>query len=138
MQVTTRPASESDLLFLAATDRHVSAVELPHVIAAGRVVVAEVEGDVCGFLRWGLFWDEVPFMNLLWVVPERRGDGVGTALIQAWHNSQRAAGHQLVLTSTSSAERAQHLYRHLGYVDSGSLLLPGEPAELILRKSLLE
>jgi hypothetical protein len=35
-----------------------------------------------------------------------------------------------------SAESAQHFYRKLGYVDSGALLLPDEPAELLLRKDL--
>jgi ribosomal protein S18 acetylase RimI-like enzyme len=75
-------------------------------------------------------------MNLLWVVPERRGNGVGTTLIEAWENSQVATGHTVVLTSTVSAERAQHLYRRLGYVDSGALFLPDEPTEIILRKSL--
>jgi len=75
-------------------------------------------------------------MNLLWVLPDRRGQGIGTTLVDAWERSQLAAGHSLVLTSTMSAERSQHLYRRLGYVDSGALLLPDEPAELILRKAL--
>jgi len=99
-------------------------------------MVVEVDGVAVGFLRWGLFWDQVPFMNLLWVLPDWRGKGVGTTLVYAWEKSQLAAGHSLVLTSTVSAETSQHLYRRLGYVDSGALLLPDEPAELILRKSL--
>ena len=101
-------------------------------------MVVEVDGDVVGCLRWGLFWDQVPFMNLLWVLPDWRGQGIGTTLVDAWERSQFAAGHTLVLTSTLSAETAQHFYRRLGYVDSGALLLPDEPAELILRKSLAQ
>ena len=77
-------------------------------------MVGEVDGAVVGLLRWGLFWDQVPFMNLLWVVPKRRGQGIGTALVVAWEKSLRAAGHDLVLTSTMSDERSQHLYRRLG------------------------
>lgn len=46
--------------------------------------------------------------------------------------------HGRVLTSTVSAERAQHLYRRLGYVDSGALFLPDEPTEIILRKPLVK
>jgi len=134
--VTTRVATESDLPVLAAYDEHVTREVLTELVAAGRVMVVEVDGDVVGLLRWGMFWDHVPFMNLLWVLPERRGKGVGTTLVEAWEAAQRASGHDLVLTSTMSNERAQHLYRRLGYVDSGALLLPGEPAELILRKSL--
>ena len=107
---------------------------LADLVAQGRVLVAEVDGVAAGCLRWGMFWDEVPFMNLLWVIPEQRGHGVGTTLVDAWEQAQVAAGHSRVLTSTVSAERAQHLYRRLGYVDTGALLLPDEPTEIFLRK----
>jgi GNAT superfamily N-acetyltransferase len=136
VDVSTRIATDLDLPFLCDSDRHLSADAQSEVVAWGRVLVAEADGELVGLLRWGLFWDQVPFMNLLWVVPERRGQGIGTTLVGAWEESQRATGHELVLTSTVSAERSQHLYRRLGYVDSGALLLPGEPAELILRHAL--
>jgi GNAT superfamily N-acetyltransferase len=136
VSVTARVASTSDLPFLREVDRHISPDTLADLVSAGRVMVVEVDDVVVGFWRWGLFWDQVPFMNLLWVLPARRGQGVGTALVNAWERFQLAAGHDLVLTSTVSAERSQHLYRRLGYVDSGALLLPEEPAELILRKPL--
>jgi GNAT superfamily N-acetyltransferase len=77
-------------------------------------------------------------MNLLWFLPDRRGQGAGTALVGAWERSQLAAGHALVLTSTMADERWQHLYRRLGHVDSGVLLLPDEPAEPILCKPLVQ
>jgi len=136
VKVSTRIAGDSDLPFLREVDRHVSYQELTHVVAMGRVLVAEVDGVAVGCLRWGLFWDAIPFMNLLFLVPERRGQGVGTTLLEAWERSRLAVDQTLVLTSTLSAEAAQHLYRRLGYVDSGALLLPDEPTELIFRKSL--
>ena len=138
MSVTTRMAYDSDLPFLGEVDRHVSHQDLADLVSLGRVMVAEVDGVAVGSLRWGMFWDQVPFMNLLWVVPEQRGQGIGTTLIEAWEKFHVALGHTLVLTSTSAAERAQHLYRRLGYVDSGSLLLPDEPTEIILRKTLAD
>jgi GNAT superfamily N-acetyltransferase len=136
MNVSTRVASDSDLPFLIEADRHLPREARTHVVSSGRVMVAEVDGIPVGLLRWGLFWDQVPFMNLLWVVPERRGQGIGSTLVDAWERSQFNAGRDLVLTSTVSAERSQHLYRRLGYVDCGALFLPDEPAELILRKPL--
>ncbi len=136
MDVSTRMASNSDLPFLFEADRHLSREVQTQLVSLGRVMVAEVDGVAVGLLRWGLFWDQVPFMNLLWVVSERRGQGVGTSLIRTWEKSQAAAGHAFVLTSTVAAETAQHLYRRLGYVDTGALLLPDEPTELILRKDL--
>lgn len=136
MNVSIRVASDSDLPFLCEVDRHVAPQVQAELVSQGRVMVAEIDGAAVAHLRWGMFWDEVPFMNLLWVVPERRGHGVGTTLIEAWERSQVATGHTMVLTSTVSAERAQHLYRRLGYVDSGALFLPDEPTEIILRKPL--
>src|SRR4051812_23489328 len=114
MSATTRVATASDLPVLGTLDSHVSSDLLAELVSAGRVMVVEVEGSVVGCLRWGLFWDEVPFMNLLWVLPDWRGQGVGATLVRAWEGSQRAAGHTLVLTSTVSAETAQHFYRRLG------------------------
>lgn len=138
MHVGTRIARDRDLPFLREVDGHVSPQDLAHLVSLGRVMVAEVDAVAVGCLRWGLFWEQVPFMNLLWVVEQWRGKGIGTTLVETWERALVAQGHGLVLTSTSSAERAQHLYRRLGYVDSGSLLLPQEPTELILRKLLAE
>lgn len=138
MSVSTRVARHTDLPFLSTVDAHLSHQGLAQVVDGGRVMLAEVDGVPVGCLRWGLFWDEVPFMNLLWVVRPARGQGVGTTLVAAWEQAQLARGHSMVLTSTSASERAQHLYRRLGYVDCGSLLLPDEPTELILRKTLAQ
>lgn len=136
MRMTVRDATESDLPFLGEVDRHISVDLQAELVSRQRVMVAEIDGVSVGCLRWGMFWDEVPFMNFLWVVADHRGAGVGTALVAAWERVQVASGHRMVLTSTVSAERAQHFYRRLGYVDSGALFLPDEPAELILRKPL--
>ena len=138
MSFMARGASDPDLPFLRKVDSHVSHEVQGDLVSRGRVMVGEVDGMAVGCLRWGLFWDEVPFMNFLWVVAEWRGHGVGTALVEAWEKSQTAAGHNMVLTSTVSAERAQHLYRRLGYVDCGALFLPEEPTEIIFRKSLAD
>jgi GNAT superfamily N-acetyltransferase len=75
-------------------------------------------------------------MNMLFVVEARRGEGIGTRLVEHWENAQRVAGFDSVMTSTLANEIAQHLYRRLGYVDSGCLLLPGDPLEIVLRKPL--
>lgn len=136
MSVSTRVAGNADLAFLAAVDVHLTPARLAQVVESGRVMIADESGAPVACLRWGLFWDEIPFMNLLWVVESARGQGVGTALVQAWEKERLTEGHQTVLTSTLASERAQHLYRRLGYVDSGSLLLPDEPTELILRRAL--
>jgi GNAT superfamily N-acetyltransferase len=116
----------------------VSADELVAVVGRGRVLllVDESADEPLGWLRWGLFWDQVPFMNLLHVVADHRGRGFGRLLVGEWESRCRDAGYSMVLTSTLSDELAQHFYRHLGYVDSGVLELPDEAPEILFRKPL--
>ena len=129
-------AGLDDLDFLVAEDHHVTRDVIRDKIARREVMVAHVENRRVGFLRHGYFWDEIPFMNLLWVEEQSRGQGYGTQLVSFWESEMRKLGHDSVMTSSSSSERAQHLYRRLGYVDVGSLLMPDEPLEIVVLKGL--
>ena len=133
---TIRLATFDDLDFLIKQDRHVRSRTLQALVEAERIIVVEQSACLLGWLRWGLFWDEIPFMNMVFVLELSRSSGLGGALVDAWEDLAREDGHGIVMTSTRSDESAQHFYRRRGYVDSGVLLLPGEPAEVILRKEL--
>ena len=87
--------------------------------------------------RYHLFWDQIPFMSMLFCMEGKRGQGYGGRLVDFWEGEMGRKGFGMVLTSTLSSEGAQHFYRKRGYVDCGSLLLPGEPLEIILRKELV-
>lgn len=121
---------------LTALDKHVSAAVLREKIAAGQVLLLMDDGEIAGWLRWSLFWDEHPFLNLLYLLEPHREQGWGRALVQAWESRMRQAGYTAVLTSTQANECAQHFYRHLGYADIGAFALPGDPLELLLHKAL--
>jgi ribosomal protein S18 acetylase RimI-like enzyme len=79
----------------------------------------------------------VPFMNLLVVEEDLRNQGYGSRMIDFWERQMLVRGHDLVMTSSQADERAQHLYRRLGYRDCGALLFPGQiPLEVVFVKSL--
>jgi GNAT superfamily N-acetyltransferase len=132
-----RLATQDDLDGLSKKD-HIPEDELASILRLGRILVAEagLEGRFIGWLRWGLFWDEVPFMNLLYVEEPYRGQGVGRSLVREWERARGQDGHTTVMTSTLSAESAQHFYRKLGYSDAGCLLLPGDSAEILFIKEI--
>jgi len=133
-----RFATQDDLDDLSEKD-HIPQHELAAIVALNRILIAEDgsrEGFI-GWLRWNLFWDEVPFMNLLYVEEPRRGEGVGRLLVGEWERACGRDGHTTVMTSTVSAESAQHFYRKLGYRDAGCLFLPGESAEILFIKQVL-
>lgn len=129
-----RYAAPEDIGELSALDRHVSQTELMSCINLHRVIVCTENGLLSGLLRYSMFWDNIPFMNMLFIVEEERGKGYGSRLADFWESEMRCAGHRLVLTSTQSDERGQLFFRGRGYVDCGSLILPGEVTELIMYK----
>lgn len=125
-----------DFAYLAAHDPHISAPILQRKIAAGEVFVAKDNGVIVGWLRYSLFWDSIPLMNMLFVDANCRSRGIGTQLVIHWEAQMSAQGFTQVMTSTLSNETSQHFYRKLGYQDIGALLLPNEPLEIILLKQL--
>jgi GNAT superfamily N-acetyltransferase len=134
---SVRLARPDDLNGLREKDRLPEA-ELTAILGRSRILLA-VDDDPAGFvgwLRWGLFWDEVPFMNRLHVDEPRRGAGLGRLLVGEWERACSRDGYDTVMTSTLSAESAQHFYRKLGYTDAGCLFLPGESAEIFFIKHI--
>lgn len=129
-------AGMGDLPALARLDRHIAPRELENSVRLGRVYVAEERGELAGWLRWNLFWDNTPFMNLLFVLEARRGGGLGRALAEHWEERMREAGYGAVMTSTQAGECAQHFYAKLGYEAVGGFLPPGEGYELMFCKKL--
>lgn len=131
-----RYAEERDFDIIRKHDRHISERELENAIHAKRVLVMYQNDCFVGWLRFNLFWDEIPFMNMLYLLEEYRGQGYGGRLVDFWEKDMADSGYKMVLTSTLSNEQAQFFYRKNGYTDCGSLLLPGEPLEIILRKDI--
>ena len=133
-----RYAKPSDLEMIAEYDDDVSEEVLKDAIAMKRIILLFIDGEYEGWLRFNLFWDNIPFMNLLYLSEDQRGKGYGTKMVEFWEREMAEQGFGFVLTSTQSDEEAQFFYRKLGYTDRGALVLPDEPLEIIFYKNLSE
>jgi len=131
-----RYANEYDLEILMKYDKHISENELKNSISAKKVLMIFDQDNFIGFLRFNLFWDNIPFMNMLYILEEYRGKKYGKQLVNYWEKEMLKKDYKMVLTSTLSNEQAQFFYRKNGYTDCGALLLPKEALEIILRKNL--
>ena len=131
-----RYANNDDVEIISKYDKHISIEELVNIIKMKRVIVMFNNGKFIGWLRFNLFWDNTPFMNMLYFLDNERGKGYGRQLVSFFEKEMANKGYECVLTSTQSNEEAQFFYRKLGYIDSGSLLLPNEPLEIIFYKKI--
>lgn len=131
-----RYAAEKDFELLSQYDKHICEMELKNCIKTERILIMFNDDIFIGWLRFNLFWGNIPFMNMLYLLEGYRGKGYGSRLVSFWEKEMLKSKYKMVLTSTQSNEQAQFFYRKIGYVDCGSLLLPDEPLEIILLKNL--
>lgn len=134
--MTIRHATENDIEFILRNDKWISREVTQCKIRDGQIFVA-IEKDIfIGWLRYGLFWDNSPFMNMLYLLEPYRGRGTGKALVAYWENEMKQKGYQLIFTSSAQTEYAQHFYIKLGYHAIGSFQLKTEPLEIIFAKEI--
>ena len=136
--VKIRLAEEKDFEILFQHDKHISAEILKKKISDKNIFIAETEENFAGWLRYNLFWDEIPFMNMLFVLEKFRGIGIGEKLVREWEKLMSEQGYKMLLTSTQANEYAQHFYRKHGYKDLGGFTPFGEEYEIILGKKISE
>jgi ribosomal protein S18 acetylase RimI-like enzyme len=133
-----RYGNESDYDYICSNDKH-----LPQELIAAKINAREIilllneNNDKIGWLRYGSFWDNIPFMNMLFINQEYRCKGYGADLVAFWENEMKNRGFKLVMSSTQSNEDAQHFYRKLGYKEAGCLILEDQPMEIMFTKKIV-
>jgi ribosomal protein S18 acetylase RimI-like enzyme len=123
--------------YLKDKDHHISSEMLMRKINSEEILVLRETDLIVGWLRFGYFWDNLPFMNLLMIDSQYRKMGYGRLLVGFWEEEMKKKGHKLVLTSSMANENAQHFYRKLGYKDAGCLLLEEEGLEVVFKKEIV-
>lgn len=131
-----RHADISDIDIISEYDKHISKAEIKNSISLDRIYIAEENGRFIGWLRYNLFWDNTPFMNLLYIFEEHREKGFGKTLVGFWENEMSLLGYKTVMTSAQSDEYAQHFYSKLGYKAIGGFCPCEESYDLIFSKTL--
>ncbi len=134
--IKIRYADLSDKEILLNNDSHIKENVCEESIKNNRIIVLIIDGSFAGWLRWNLFWDEIPFMNMLYVLEEYRGKGYGAQLVEFWENEMIKLGYDKVMTSSQANEFAQHFYRKLGYQDAGSFFPFCNDLEIIFTKEI--
>jgi len=129
-EILIRHAESSDYLSLKEFDKHIS----ENKIENKEVYIAEENRKIIGWLRYNLFWDSVPFMNMIYFLEEYRKKGIGKKLVKHWEEDMKHKGYSNVLTSTQSNEEAQYFYRKIGYKEIGGFKYFDDPYEIIFQK----
>ncbi|MCE3199686.1 GNAT family N-acetyltransferase [Paenibacillus sonchi] len=130
-------ATDSDYEYIRKRDHHISESLILSKIKENEIYILRSQDESnIGWMRYGYFWDNTPFMNMIWVDEQYRDKGAGKQVVFFWEEQMKQKGFNLIMTSTQSDEGAQHFYRKLGYKDAGCLILDTQPLEILLTKNL--
>ena len=134
--VKIRPALAEDLDYWFSLDKHLKRQMILNKLNLNECYIIENLNKKVGIMRYNFFWDETPFLNLIFISQENQRKGIGTQALSLWEQNMKESGYDFVMTSTMSNENAQHFYRKLGYKDCGCLVIKSEPMEILLCKQL--
>lgn len=107
--------------------------------------VAQMDGEVVGFITWCTHDDGVGEIGWIAVGPDQHRHGIGSCLLELAEDSLRDSGVTEVQVETlgdsvdyEPYERTRAFYRAAGYRDFKRVMTdnPGMPESLTLRKSL--
>lgn len=135
MIITTAETKDRDQVL--KYDRHMPKARLDRCILDGQVTILKDGSNVLGVLRWSLFWQTIPFLDLLYIDEAHQRMGHGRQMMAHWEEAMAAQGYRSVMLSTQADETAKFFYEKLGYRQIGAFLPPEQEAdELVYLKEL--
>ena len=138
--VNVRFARPDDLEWCVQLDKHVGPAVIQRKIEQEEILIAEAGGEPVGYLRLEYLWSLVPYIALIWVLPEHRRKGVGRAILGYLEEFLREEGYRVLLSSSQANEpQPQAWHRHMGFEECGYLagINEGGIGEVFFRKHLM-
>lgn len=119
-QPAARLARTDDLPALQGLDEWPSEATWHQLIGTGAVLVVEVDGEVVGMAHYAVLWTTVPFLSMIVLHPDHRGQGYSRVLLDHLCDHLRDQGYVALLSSSQTDEpEPQAWHRHLGFTSGG-------------------
>ena len=132
--------SQQDKDFVMSIDKHTDDNSYDKRVYTKTGYIMWETGVPIGLMHYSVLWDNLPFLNFIFVDKKYRNKGFASQALVFWENDMKQQGYKMTLISTQVDEEAQHLYRKLGFIDCGGLIFNhtpfDQPMELFFRKVL--
>jgi hypothetical protein len=100
------------------------------------IVVLNANREYIGYLEWGFFWNEIPFINKIIINTDYRKQGCGKNLHLFWEGEMKKRGHNLLLTASSNNRAEFHFFLKMSYLVCGSFLIDNSMLQIMLSKKI--
>ena len=103
-------------------------------------IIENESANKIGILAYFELWEKLPFIEHIIITPKYRNKGYGTKALLEFEKLIKNEGYKMILLSTQIDQKAQFLYRKLGYIDCGGLIFEStpfdQPLEVFMKKYL--
>ncbi len=127
-----RLAGSQDIREILKYDNHIRHNRLAECIRNHLVYVLCDGKNIVGVLRYSLFWQSIPFVDLLYMDEAYRGRGYGRQMMEHWETVMQTMQYKYGMLSTQEDETAKYFYEKLGYRRIGAFLPPEQDADEII------
>jgi len=121
---------------LALKERMIPKERLTDKIRRKEIILAMDGEMIIGWLRYGRIHDNVPVITMVHPSSTSHDNDIPSRLVRRFEAVMRQKGHILVLASSPEGSTARHLYRALGYEDTGGITLDPGSRERLFKKAL--
>lgn len=139
--VTIRLAAPADVAGCMRLEHTLTPDEVLHKMSHDEIFVALCGDQVIGYLRVGYLWGRVPCIDLIRLLPDHQGQGIGRQMLGVLEDELRQRGCRMLLSSSTANEARPQAWRHpTGFVECGILagVNEGGVGEIFFRKTLIE
>jgi GNAT superfamily N-acetyltransferase len=95
-----RYLEEEDKEFWYTLDRHLPETEFSKKVIDKRGYVILDEEKPIGILRFNMFWDNTPFLTLIYIDFSYHKKGYGRKAMEFWEDEMSKQGYKMIMTST--------------------------------------
>lgn len=103
------------------------------------IIIAILANELIGYLKFTYFWQGLPFIQLIKVKKELRGNGTGKAMLQFLEDYTKQQGQHVILSSSQANEVGPNRWHlSMGFSKSGVLeaINEGGIDEILYMKSV--
>ena len=140
MNIKLKHMRAEDKAFVMKIDSHVNELQYENRVHTKTGYIIWDGNKRAGLMHYTVLWDNLPFLNLIYVEEKHRNRGIASKAMNLWESDMKSQNYKMVLISTQVDEDAQHFYRKSGYIECGALIMNHtpleQPMEMFMRKVL--
>lgn len=138
-QLNVRFAIEKDIEACISFDHSKKRGIISNKIEMKEIIVAEYDAAIIGYLKIEYIWSILPYISLIYIKKEFRGNGIGTKMLKFLESFLLSKGYRLLLSSSQVNEiEPQSWHRSKGFEECGILsgINEGGIGEVFFKKML--